>query len=245
MLIKKIIKLIAILRVPEWRVALFHHRVAAGIEHADILRLLKRCKTVIDIGANRGQFSLAVKALSSAKLIAFEPLPGPAEIFRSIFSGDNSVTLHAAAIGPRVMQCQMHVSAHDDSSSLLPISVLQSKIFPGTAEISTTVVNVAPLDVFIKTEDILAPALLKLDVQGFEYEALCGCESLLSRFEFVYCECSFLELYSGQKLASDVIDWLSFRGFRLKGVFNTAYDDHGRSVQADFLFERDDLDRVK
>lgn len=133
----------------------------------------------------------------------------------------------------------MHISHRDDSSSLLSISSVQTAMFPGTEEIATTEVRVAPLDEFVTADDLMAPAMLKLDVQGFEYEALIGCESLLPRFDWVYCECSFVELYSGQKLAWEIIDWLSTRGFGLAGVFNPAYDRRGQTVQADFLFRRD------
>jgi hypothetical protein len=83
-----------------------------------------------------------------------------------------------------------------------------------------------------------APALLKLDVQGFELQALAGCEDVLPRFDWVYVECSFMELYAGQSLADEVIAWLRERGLRLAGVYHMAYDDRGRAVQADFLFGR-------
>jgi hypothetical protein len=132
----------------------------------------------------------------------------------------------------------MHVSGRDDSSSLLPISSVQTAMFPGTGEIATTEVRVGPLEEFVKAEELRSPAMLKLDVQGFEYEALTGCESMLSHFDWVYCECSFVEFYSGQKLAADVIEWLAARGYGLCGVFNSAYDKTGRAVQADFLFQR-------
>jgi len=81
--------------------------------------------------------------------------------------------------------------------------------------------------------------MLKLDVQGFEFEALTGCESLLEYFDWVYCECSYVEFYAGQKLADEVIAWLKERGYRLDGVFNRALDQHGKTMQADFLFGRD------
>ena len=97
---------------------------------------------------------------------------------------------------------------------------------------------VKPLNELLSHEDICSPAMLKLDVQGFELEALQGCESLLSEFEWVYCECSFVELYLGQKLVSDVIEWLSKKKFRIKGVFNPSYDNKGSVIQADFLFQR-------
>ena len=55
-------------------------------------------------------------------------------------------------------------------------------------------------------------------------------------FMYVYAECSFVELYTGQALAHDVIAWLRERGFSLSGVYNMGYDQNGRAVQGDFLF---------
>lgn len=237
LLLTRLDKLINIARSPRLLRALLKYRVLAGAEHRHIF--LKNLATVIDIGANRGQFALAARRWSSkATIVSFEPLPKPAEMFRTLFFGDKMVKLHEAAIGTHPETRTMHVSARDDSSSLLPITSLQSKIFPGTGEVSTVMVRVAPLEAFVDLQTIIAPALLKLDVQGFEFEALCGCESALPRFDLIYCECSFVELYAGQKLAGDIIDWLSARGFRLKGIFNPAYDTAGQAIQADFLFGR-------
>ena len=116
--------------------ALVYHRVLAGVEHRRVLS--RNLVTVIDIGANRGQFALAVRQWApGARVIAFEPLPGPASIFRNVFSGDGQVMLHQAAIGPKAEQRTMHISKRDNSSSLLPISSVQSRIFPGTEEVST------------------------------------------------------------------------------------------------------------
>ena len=84
---------------------------------------------------------------------------------------------------------------------MLPISKLQNDLFPGTEVDRTSIIDIGPLNSFIDENTIAGPALLKLDVQGFEFEALLGCESILSSFEAIYCECSFVELYHGQKLA--------------------------------------------
>jgi hypothetical protein len=135
------------------------------------------------------------------------------------------------------MEAPIHVSRADDSSSLLPISDLQTGLFPGTAEKETRAVTVKPLDRILETKDVLAPALLKIDVQGYEREVLEGCASLLPCFSYVYVECSFLELYTGQALAHDVVDLLSGNGFALEGVYNLTYDKAGLAVQGDFLFQ--------
>lgn len=216
---------------------LLRHRVLMGAEHRNVLS--KNLNTVVDIGANRGQFALAARQWApQAQVIAFEPLSIPAAIFRRVFAADNHVVLYQTAIGPESTMRHMHVSARDDSSSLLPISSLQTAMFPGTEEVAVAEVRVAPLDEFVSAADLRPPAMLKLDVQGFEFEALRGCESLLDHFEWIYCECSFVELYSSQKLAWEIIDWLSARGFCLAGMFNPAYDHRGQAVQADFLFSR-------
>ena len=69
-------KLAGILRVPAWRVALLYHRVAAGVEHAVVLRSLGPLSTVVDIGANRGQFALAARhCCPQGRIVSFEPLP--------------------------------------------------------------------------------------------------------------------------------------------------------------------------
>lgn len=217
--------------------ALLFHGVLVGAEHRKMLS--SKLNTVVDIGANKGQFALAARRWAPcSRVIAFEPLSRPANIFDKVFEGDGKVTLHQSAIGPVASQSTMHVSTREDSSSLLPISAVQTAMFPGTGEATTTTVAVATLDAFLNLGDLVAPALLKLDVQGYEYEALKGCESLLHAFDWVYCECSYVEFYAGQKLADEVIAWLEARGFSLEGKFNLTQDPQGDIVQADFFFKR-------
>ena len=98
----------------------------------------------------------------------------------------------------------MHVMQPDDCSSLLAPTTHQHRTFPQTRLAGTTAVEIAPLDAFAGPGDLSAPALLKLDVQGFELAALEGCASLLDRFAAIYVECSFVPLYAGQPLADEV-----------------------------------------
>ncbi len=208
-----------------------------GVEHTQVLIRL-RYRTVVDIGANRGQFALVTRrCLPEAQIVSFEPLAEPAKRFRSVFKNDPDITLRQTAIGPQAGETIIHVSAADDSSSLHPISPLQERLFPGTHEIRTEKIKIGPLSNYVIPEDIVRPAMLKLDVQGYELEALRGCEDLLCLFSHVYVECSFVELYSGQALADDIIAWLKERGWCLSGIYNMAYDRKGKSIQADFLFE--------
>jgi FkbM family methyltransferase len=231
-------KLLSILAVADYRTALLRHGVAAGVEHERTLAGLP-LRTVVDIGANRGQFSLfAVHAFPRARVTAFEPLRVPAAGYRRVLGGVRSVTLHEVAIGPQGGEAVMHVAARDDSSSLLPISPLQLRAFPGTGEVGAETVRVGRLCDFMEADDIGRPALIKLDVQGYELSALDGCEELLHRFDWVYTECSFLELYEGQALAEDLVYRLRERGFGIVDITGVTRSKHGRALQADVLFGR-------
>ena len=212
------------------------NNVAASVEHRNVLSYVN-CKHVIDIGANRGQFSLmARKYFPNAKIDSFEPLIKLANGFESLFSNDNNVFLHKCAIGSANSQATLYVSNRDDSSSLFPIGKKQIEIFPGTQESYHEVVTVAPLKDYIQPQDLIAPVFVKIDVQGFELVVIKGCTDLIEAFDYIYVECSFIELYQGQSLADEIIRYLANYSFKLHGVYNIYYDNNGIAIQGDFLF---------
>ena len=241
MFFEKIQKLVRIIPNRYFLKTLLRTGVAASVEHTQVLKNLKKYEflTIIDIGANRGQFALIARDFfPKAKIVSFEPLEEAAKTFRRIFSVDPMTLLYKNALGPIHKNMEIHISKQDDSSSLLPISGLQDDIFPGTEEKETRIVEVKTLDEVLSDESIEQPALLKLDVQGFEIDVLKGCESLLHLFEYIYVECSFVELYVGQSLAYEVISFLSTNEFALTGIYNLSYSKQGFPIQGDFLFKK-------
>jgi hypothetical protein len=111
-------------------------------------------------------------------------------------------------------------------------------LFPRTEKVGSISVPVNRLEAFLSPAEILDPALLKIDVQGGELDVLRGCETLLDRFRHIYVELSFAELYAGQPLCHEVIQYLEEWEFHLTGVNNVVYDRMGMPIQADFLFTR-------
>ena len=210
--------------------------VAAGVEHRVVLQGLN-IEFVIDVGANRGQFALiARKVYPQAIIHSFEPLEEPGQIFKRVFADDPKVTLHPCAIGRERTTATIHITREDDSSSLLPITKMQSEIFPGATEKGTRQVSVLPLSEALGNLSIPPASLLKIDVQGFELEVLKGSEDILNKFSNLYIECSFIELYASQALAHQIIAWLEQRNFILSGIYNVYYEKCGTAVQGDFLF---------
>lgn len=236
--LRQIQKALRSLRHPLSRTAL-RHGVAPSFEHYGILQGLENIKCVIDIGANVGQFSLLCKIVHpNASIHAFEPLGKAADTFLKVLGHEPDVYVYRHAIGSEASEKYMNVTARADSSSLLAPDA-QSRIFPGTHAVSQEAVRVLPLQDVLRREDISSPALLKIDVQGYEGEVLKGCERLLENFDWIYCEASFLELYRGQPLADEIIAWLAARGFRLVSINCDGSSLHdGKTIQADFLFWR-------
>jgi FkbM family methyltransferase len=230
-------KLLRLLRSPGYWKGL-QSGVAAAIEHEGAIRPLKLA-SVIDVGANRGQFSILVAGLfPNAQIRAFEPLWEAAAVYKKVFQGSSRATLYPYAAGSESGSAQIHISARADSSSLLPISQKQSEIFPGTEQLATRLIEVRRIDDVLKGELFASPLMVKLDVQGFELAALQGMPEVLRQADYVYAEITFLPLYGGQPLAHEVIDWLRGNGFNLQGIYNLTSSSDGAAVQADALFAR-------
>lgn len=234
---RRVRKLATLVTEPQWRHGL-RSAVAATVEH-DALPLRHDLRTVVDVGANRGQFTLyALARFPLANIIAFEPLPRAAEHMMRLFEGAGRVEVMPFALGETEGEVVMHLSAREDSSSLLPVGERQVSTFPGTDEVGTTRADVRTLDMVLVDRKLAQPALLKIDVQGFELSVLRGADQTLPLFHQILIEASFVELYKGQALFPDVSHHLEEHGFRLVSGHISTSDSSGRWLQGDFLYER-------
>lgn len=218
---------------------------APALEHRNAFREIAeavggadRLALAVDVGAHRGQFALAaLAAFPGARIESVEPAPEAGDRFAALFADEPRVRLHRCALGRAAGRADLHLTRASDCASLLE-PARQQEVFPGAdvkglADVEVRTLSSLPLD-------FRGPALLKLDVQGGELAALEGCGATLDRFDAVFAELSFVELYRGQPLAHEVIAWLAARRLQLSSVYMGAgsHDAMGRAVQADFLFLR-------
>ena len=233
-MIRKIQKAMSALAVPGYWPSLARG-VVPGLEHQAAF-IGREFSTVFDVGANKGQFAMFARhRWPRAHLVCFEPLPEPRRRLSRLLR--SAAVIHPIALGDYEGEAEMHLASREDSSSLLALGEVQKRLF-SMHERRLLSVSVRRLDNMYQAHALSRPALLKIDVQGFEFEVLQGASGLLSAIDQVYVECSFVELYVGQKLAAAVAAYLSGFGLTETGRFNVCSDGPGE-VQADLLFTRE------
>lgn len=209
------------------------------IEHEATLRRLKPA-TVIDVGANRGQFCLlAAQELPEATIYAFEPLQEAADLLARLMDSHPAFCLTKTAVGAASGTREIHIAQAEDSSSLLRSRAAQA--FDGARTVERRMVPVVTLDEELSSVGMVSPVLVKVDVQGLELEVLKGAEQVLQHCSYLLVELSFVEIYSGQALAHEVIEFLSKAGWRLQSCYDVRLGRLDLPVQADFVFEREVL----
>lgn len=140
---------------------------------------------VIDVGANIGQFAAALLlAAPDTHLTCFEPDP---EVFRRLSANlaGNGADLRCQAVLSEVGEGSLY--RHDLSvmSTMRPLQDTPRYTGP---EGETVLVPVTTLDAAITGHEPVQ--LLKIDVEGAEYETLAGATSLLRRTRYLLVEMS-------------------------------------------------------
>jgi len=210
--------------------------VFPSLEHASV-PFGSDFRTIIDVGASRGQFALFAKTrFPHARIISFEPLPDAERTATRVLRRVGA-EVYSVALGATVGETTLHVSARDDSSSLLGIGPEQVRSFPGTQQDEEVSVHVDVLANYL-SDDLARPCLLKIDVQGFELEVLKGARECLTLVDEVFVEASFIELYVGQALVGEVVEFLAQNDLHLVDVTGVVRRKDGVALQADFLFRR-------
>lgn len=195
--------------------------------------------TIIDVGANRGQFSLTARMLApSIRIVAVEPLPSCAMFLRHAIGQGRGRVIEMAA-GMEEGEVQFYEAAVDKSSSTLVMTELHHEEFPWTGVSASSVVRQGRLDSMIDVDELVGNVLLKVDVQGAELAALMSASGLLPRIDAVIVEVDFEEHYVGQSTPDDIVRFLLDSGFHFAGVVELLerHSDAG-VVQADLLFRR-------
>lgn len=200
-------------------------------------------RTVIDVGANVGQFArVASKAFSSATIYCFEPQPAAHKRLAAWAQTSNGrIVPFETALGANegTLDLIVHVD-HDPSSSFLQSTSTLEATYPFTTAQGKTSVPVTTLDTVVRSGRVrLEPdTLVKLDVQGYEDRVIAGAQETLSKARAVITEANLDELYEGQATFEGIVRNLAGLGFRYAGNLDQVHGADGHVVYVDAVFLR-------
>lgn len=197
-----------------------------------------RPRTVIDVGANKGQFSRAAAVVfPGARIVAFEPLASVAAAWRENLADVADAEVHVCALGAEAATVDFHPHEYSLSSSVLPLAPgAGGEGGGGAGELEPVEVPLRRLDDVIEPDGLAGPVLCKLDVQGYELEVLRGAPETLRRVDALVVELAFERHYEGQPLFTEMLDELAGRGFVLDVPIDVRRDEAGTVVEMDGLF---------
>ena len=189
---------------------------------------------VVDGGANRGAVVEEVLARwPGARVHAVEAQPQVARELAARYSADPRVTVHAAALAAQSGQLELHVTANSVSSSALPPSSFKQSLQGAKVETVETITVPARRLADLVREPI---DLLKLDLQGYEVEALRGLGPRLAEVGAVLTELQFAPLYEGTPLFGDVDRVLREAGFGLFNLYELWTSGDGQLTAGDGIW---------
>ena len=188
-----------------------------------------RPRTVIDVGAAQGKWSLLCEGIwPSAEYLLVEPLEENREPLAMLAKSRPGWRHVAAAAGAAGGEVEFAVAPDLDGSG----------VYDKGQGLETRTVPVVALHSLVDHSD---DCLLKLDTHGYEVPILKGSSGLLDQATLLVIEAYGQRLTSRSLLFHELCGYLLERGFRTAGIVDImCRPGDGSFWQADFFFLRSD-----
>ncbi len=218
-------------RVPELALALKLRRLFAAYQ----------INTVIDVGANRGQYRdfLRYRVGFKGKIESFEPLPDLAQGLLTKAKDDNQWSIHPCALGARVGKADINVMQETMFSSFLtPRPVGNTRLDNKNTVVNMISVPVRPLDEVFEGKGDFQKTYLKLDTQGFDLEVLEGGVRTIASVRALQTELSFKPFYEDMPHYSESLKMFEKHGFSVCDLFLVTADGAQHAMEFDCILTR-------
>ncbi len=198
--------------------------------------------TIIDIGANEGQFIQSInKALPGRKIYAFEPIKN---CYDKLVENTKqlNITTYNVGLSDHNGSSEINISENFVSSSILPIENLTTNLYPDSKYVNKQTITLKKLDDVIDSRNISKNILLKIDVQGYEEMVIAGGYETLKNVAVVIIEFSYQPLYECQWLFDETYKYFTSTGFKFCGTADQINSGTtGLPLYGDAIFIRKEL----
>ncbi|HEY4139824.1 MAG TPA: FkbM family methyltransferase [Pseudolabrys sp.] len=142
---------------------------------------------VFDIGAHVGDRIAAFRRLN-ARVVAAEPQPALVTTLRLLYSRDPNVTIEATAIGRQAGEVELNVNIDNPTISTASNDFIAAAAgapgWEGQTWGKSLRVPLTTIDALVERHGV--PAFVKIDVEGFEAEALAGLTKPVAALSFEF-----------------------------------------------------------
>ncbi len=197
-------------------------------------------QTVIDVGANHGQFAAEIsRVFPTAELYCFEPLAEPFARLEqwAKTQRERRVKVFNFAVGETEEARTMFLhTTHSPSSSLLQSTETCSTLYPQTQAQQSVTIKLTTLDKVLGEAALQPDVLIKVDTQGYEKQVIAGGVETFRRAAACIIEVNLFRLYEAQPSFAELVLLLDQLGFRYAGNLEQTYDRQGQVVYIDAVF---------
>ena len=196
----------------------------------------KEPEVIFDCGANIGFVTHKfIEKFSKAHIYAFEPNPSVFDKLNHHYSGNDYVHCFNMGIGDKSGEMVFYINKNSGTSSFLrpteyhTSNIASKKITPKNVEITT-------IDEIMSKENLKHIDILKLDIEGFELNALKGIKNIEEKVSIVYLEVNLIPTYEDQPLIEDLIKYLRNANFHLYNFYGINENNHYQATITNLLF---------
>ena len=168
-------------------------------------------------GANEGQWATRVRLDGYlGKIISVEPGSEAFSKLEICSSGDESWEVLKLALGSNDRTSILYLSSNDGMSSSLKKPSRHLIDFPTVSFSGTEKVSITTLEALL--ENVEENVMVKLDIQGFELEALEGIGKALEKVAAIEIEMTLRPMYQGEATVGRILVAIEDMGFELFSI---------------------------